>query len=77
MAIFSVSDMVIVGTLLINIIALLSSKINSSIVDEIDTSFLAHLGRRIRLLSVGIRRLSFVIVLWNTFFFIIMFFVFS
>jgi len=68
MAIFSVSDMIIVGTLLLNILALLSSRLTSNIVDDIDASFVAHLRRRIRLLTSGIRRLSFVILLWNFFF---------
>ena len=70
MAIFSISDIIIAITLIINATALVSSKVvsNELVVD----AFTA----RVRTLVYGIRKYSFILVVWNGFFFILIAFVF-
>jgi len=70
MAIFSVSDILIAITLILNAIALVSSRVVSS--ELVVDAFQA----KVRRLVYGVRKFSFFLVLWNVFFFVLISFVF-
>ena len=90
MALFSVSDIVIAVTLLVNALALISSKIpRVQSTGKMTGSFEAEndypmvetpatsATARLRVLVFGLRKFSCIIVFWNIFFMILMVFVFG
>ena len=72
MAVFTVSDIVISVTLLVNALALVSSKVVPTKEGENEGIFY-----RLRSLIFGLRKYSLIIVFWNAFFLVLMVFVFS
>ena len=70
MAIFSISDIIIASTLIVNAIALLSAKLVAN--EFIANSFQG----RVKTLVQRIRRYSFIILIWNCLFLFLLAFVF-
>ena len=73
------SDLVIVCTLIINVLALLSTNFigSSTTLQSSPETYFSPLWSRIKRLLLKIRKLSLLVVIWNCAFVILMLFIFS
>ena len=78
MAIFALSDLIIAVTLIINGMALCSTRIVCSPTGHANAeSAFATTYRKICILFAAVRKMSFLILMWNVIFFVLMIMVFD